>query len=107
MPSKPLTKTDLKKKAIVLTEPFSRLLHQRGVFPALGGGDHAVLAVKAKLKNSNEEILLSYYASLRNNDRLIEERCWAAVIAEHAEVGDEFRLEFENGQFTLEIRPPK
>lgn len=107
VPSKTLTKTDLDKKAVVLTEDLSRLLHQRGVFPSLGGGEHAVLAVKTKLKNTGEELLLTYYASLRNLDRPIEERCWAAEIAKVAEVGDEFLLEFERGRFTLEIRPPR
>jgi len=107
MASKRITKTDLEKRAFVLTDDLSRVLHQRAVFPSLGGDGHSVHSVKARFKNrKNEEILFTYYASVRNGDRPVEERCWHPSFSEEAEVGDDFVLEYENGCFTVEIRPP-
>ena len=74
MAKKILTKTDLDKNAIVLNEEMARLFHQRGVFPSLGGDNLYVNAVKVYFRNTREDLLVSYYAALRNQDRPIEER---------------------------------
>lgn len=100
-----LTKTDLEKHAIVLNDELSRLFHQRGVFPSLGGNNLYVNAVKVFLLNTNEDLLVSYYASLRKQDRPVEERMWSSAFAEHADVGDELTIEFKGGRFVAEIRP--
>lgn len=107
MAKKTLSKTDLSKNAIVLNDELSRLLHQRAVFPSLGGSNHFVTAVKMKFKNTGAEILVSYYASLRNGDRPIEERMWASEFGLTAEEGDELNVDFVGGRFVAEIRPPK
>lgn len=106
MAKKILSKTDLAKNAVVLNDELSRLLHQRGVFPSLGGDNLFVNAVKIFLKNTGEEVLVSYYASMRNSDRPIEERIWTSAFAEHAEEGDEFSIDFDGKRFVAEIRPP-
>ena len=105
MAKKILTKTDLEKHAIVLNDELSRLFHQRGVFPSLGGNNLYVNAVKMLLRNSGEGLLVSYYGAVRNGDRPIEERMWSSAFADHASVGDELTVEFKNGRFVAEIRP--
>ena len=103
-----LSKTDLNKCAIVLTDELSRLLHQRGVFPSMGGNhDLLVNAVRVHFVNTGEELLVSYYASVRRgSNRAIEERFWSAAFAEEAHEGDELSLEFKGSKLVLEIRPP-
>ncbi len=105
MAKKLLSKTDLDKNAIVLNEDMARLFHQRGVFPSLGGDKLYVNAVKVFFKNTGEELLVSYYASMRNQDRPIEERMWANALGQEGAVGDELTIEFANGRFVAEIRP--
>jgi hypothetical protein len=105
MARKVLTATDLSRNAIVLTEELSRLFHQRGVFPSLGGNNHYVNAVRIFLANSNQELLVSYYASVRNGERPIEERIWSAEIGKVAAAGDELTISFTKGRFVAEVRP--
>ena len=105
MAKKILSKTDLDKHAIVLNDEMSRLFHQRGVFPSLGGNNLYVNAVKLHLRNSGEDLLVSYYASMRKEDRPIEERMWSSAFLKHASVGDELTIEFKKGTFVAEIRP--
>lgn len=105
MAKKLLTKTDLDKNAIVLNEEMARLFHQRGVFPSLGGDNLYVNAVKVFFKNTGEDLLVSYYAALRKQDRPIEERMWAKAFGDAASVGDELTIEFSGGRFVAEIRP--
>jgi hypothetical protein len=57
------------------------------------------------LKNTGEDLLVSYYASMRNQDRPIEERMWASAFGQEAEVGDELTIEFVGGRFVAEVRP--
>lgn len=106
MAKKILSKTDLAKNAVVLNDELSRLLHQRGVFPSLGGNNLFVNAVKIFLKNTGEEVLVSYYASMRNSDRPIEERMWTSAFADEASAGDELSIDFDGNRFVAEIRPP-
>lgn len=107
MASKIISKNDIAKNAIVLNDELSRALHQRGVFPAMGGGNPLVLyAVKMFFINTQEEILVSYYASMRlGSDRAIEERIWCAQLGEEAAIGDELCIEFKDKRFVVEIRP--
>lgn len=105
MAKKILSKTDLEKNAVVLNDELSRLFHQRGVFPSLGGDNLFVNAVKMLLRNTGEEMLVSYYASMRKQDRPIEERIWSSAFASSAEIGDELSIEFDGKRFVAEIRP--
>ncbi len=105
MATKLLTKTDLDKNAIVLKEEMSRVFHQRGVFPSLGGDNLYVNAVKVFFRNTGEELLVSYYAAMRNQDRPIEERIWASAFGQNGAIGDELTIEFVGGRFEAEIRP--
>lgn len=100
-----LTKTDLEKNAIVLNDEMSRLFHQRGVFPSLGGNNLYVNAVKIFLKNTAADLLVSYYASLRQQARPVEERIWASAFGENGEIGDELSIDFDGKRFVAEIRP--
>lgn len=108
MASKIISKNDLQKNAIVLNEDLSRLLHQRGVFPVLGGGSPLIVhGVRMFLVNSGRDIVVSYYASVRNgSDRPIEERIWSAELAEACSIGDELNIEFQKNRFIVEVRPP-
>ena len=109
MAKKILSKTDLEKCAVVLNDELSRLFHQRGVFPSLGGNNLFVNAVKVFLVNTNEEVLISYYASMRNETRPIEERIWTNEFSAKAKarvrVGDELTIEFDGKRFVAEVRP--
>ncbi|MDX2015635.1 MAG: hypothetical protein SFW67_35910 [Myxococcaceae bacterium] len=105
MAKKILSKTDLSRNAIVLNEELARVFHQRGVFPSLGGDNLFVVAVKIYFKNTGEELLASYYASLRNEDRPIEERMWANAFGKAAVAGDELTIEFDGKRFVAEVRP--
>lgn len=108
MASKIISKNDLAKNAIVLNEELSRTLHQRGVFPMLGGGNPLIVhGVRMFLVNSGKDIVVSYYASVRDgSERPIEERLWCLELAEEASIGDELNIEFQKNRFVVEIRPP-
>ena len=107
MAAKIISKTDLEKNAIVMTEDLSRVFHQRGVFPSLGGDNPLVVhAVRIYLRNTKEELQVSYYASLRKENRPIEERLWHSEFARVASVGDELTIDFEGDGFVAEVRPP-
>lgn len=107
MARKILSKTDLSRSAIVLNDELSRLFHQRGVFPSLGGDNLFVLAVKIHFKNTGEDLLVSYYASRRNEERPLEERMWALSFGEAATAGDELTIEFDGKRFVAEVRPAR
>lgn len=108
MASKIISKNDLAKSAFVLTEELSRVLHQRGVFPILKGGNPLIVyGVRMFFVNTGKDIVVSYYASVREgSDRPIEERLWCSELAEVASIGDELTIEFQKNQFIVEIRPP-
>ncbi|MFO0599816.1 MAG: hypothetical protein U0228_31195 [Myxococcaceae bacterium] len=108
MASKIVSKTDLSKNAIVLNDELSRLLHQRGIFPVLGGGNpHVVYGVRMFLVNTGKDIVVSYYAAVRDgSDRPIEERIWSPELGEAACIGDELNIDFQKNRFVIELRPP-
>jgi len=104
MAQKTITKTDVSKRAIVVTRELQDVLRSSGKL-AVVRGDRTAEPIQVWFRNLESTIQLHYYSSERRGaGRTPEPRCWHQSFGTFAKVGRVLVLEEAEGRLELEIR---